>query len=394
MAILAKTTEVCRRVADEAHAHFVPSERNGHVPHVLKHHVLAGYSLILILVKALVLSSYVLLPAASVYSSAVTADNIVSLTNAARAALGIAELREDVRLARAAMGKAEDMVLNGYFAHTSPDGLTPWYWIRNQGYEYRHAGENLAVHLFTAEGVQEGWMASPTHRDNIVSTKYTDIGVGVARGTYEGFDTVFVVQMFGTPKNPAPAPAPSLPQPAPEPAPAPAPEPEPAPAPEPLAATVLPTEEGYKVTLTEGRVEAATVVIADQAVVMKKTETGALEAIVPVDKEAVEPDGERVNVITTDASGTQEVATVAMVAPNADAQQIFVPVGEARPFKLFGRIEIRGLEDATRRFYVVMSVILGAVLLASVVIKFEIQKHSITLHALMVIGLALGLAFI
>lgn len=398
MAFLAKTTALCRNVADQAHAHLIPSHRNGHVPHVLKHHVLAGYSMILILVKALVLSGYVLLPAASVYSSAVTAENVVRLTNAAREALGLADLRVDDRLSRAATGKAEDMVVNSYFAHTSPTGVTPWSWIKGQGYSYVYAGENLAVHLFSAEGVHEGWMASPTHRENIVSEKYTDIGVGVARGTYEGFDTVFVVQMFGKPKTAALAQAQTTPSPKPAPAPAPqpapAPEPQPEPAPAAPEATVIPTSEGYKVTLAEGRVEAATAMIANKAVVMEKNDAGGLEAVVPVDKQAIEPDGEHVYVATTDASGTQEVASVAIVSPNAGAQQMFVPVGEVRPFKLFGLFEIRDLEDSARRFYVVMSILLGAVLLGSVVIKFEIQKHAITLHALAVIGLALSLAFV
>ncbi len=394
MAFIAKTSAICRSVADGAHAHLIPSHRNGHVPHVLKHHVLAGYSLILIMVKALVLSGYVLLPAASVYSSAVTAENVVRLTNAARSALGLTELRVDDRLARAAAGKAEDMVIKSYFAHKSPEGLTPWYWIRGQGYDYLHAGENLAVHLFSAEGVHEGWMASPTHRDNIVSGKYADIGVGVARGTYEGFDTVFVVQMFGTPKQPATLAVAPAPQPAAQPAPAPEPE---APAEEAApatAATVVPIDEGYKVTLTEDRAETATAMIADKAVVMEKNDEGALEAIVPVDKRGVEPNGAHVYVATTDASGTQEIASVALISPNAGAQQMFVPVGEIRPFKLFGLFEIRDLEDSTRRFYVVMSVLLGAVLLASVVIRFELRKHSITFHALVVIGLSLTLAFI
>lgn len=392
MAFLAKTSAICRSMADEAHAHLIPSHRNGHVPHVLKHRVLVGYSLILIMVKALVLSGYVLLPAASVYSSAVTAENVVRLTNAAREALGLSNLRVDDRLARAAAGKAEDMVINSYFAHKSPDGLTPWYWIRGQGYDYLHAGENLAVHLFSAEGVHEGWMASPTHRDNIVSGKYSDIGVGVARGTYEGFDTVFVVQMFGAPKQAALA----LAQPAPEPEPEPQPAPVVQPAPEPVepAATVVPTDDGYKVTLTEDRVEAATAMIASRAVVMEKNDAGSLEAEVPVDKAAIEPAGEHVYVATTDASGTQEVSSVALVSPNAGAQQMFVPVGEVRPFKLFGLFEIRDLEDSTRRFYVVMSMLLGAILLASVVIRFELRKHSVTFHALVVIGLSVTLAFI
>lgn len=383
MSLLAKTSSLYRGVAAEAHAHLVPSPRNGHVPHVLKHHVLAGYSVILILVKALVISGYVLLPAASVYSSAVTADNIVRLTNAARSALGMEDLTVDSRLSRAAAGKAEDMVINSYFAHTSPTGVTPWSWIRGQGYQYLHAGENLAVHLFSAEGVHEGWMASPTHRANIVNGKFEEIGVGVARGTYEGFDTVFVVQMFGTPKQPAPQLAVA----------APSPEPVPDP-PAPTEATVVPTTDGYKVTLAEGRVEAATAMIANKAVPMEKNAEGDLEAVVPVDKKTIEPEGQHVYVATTDANGMQDVSSVAVVSPNADAQQVFVPVGEIRPFKLFGVFEIRDLEDSTKRFYVVMSVLLGAILLASVVVRFEVQKHAVSLHALFVIGLSLTLAFI
>jgi hypothetical protein len=43
------------------------------------------------------------------------------------------------------------------------------------------------------------WMNSPAHRDNIVDERFTEIGVGTAKGEYQGFETVFVVQLFGTP---------------------------------------------------------------------------------------------------------------------------------------------------------------------------------------------------
>lgn len=378
MAFRKKTSSAVRRLADGAHAHFVPSERNGHVPHVLKHRVLVGYSLVLILVKALVLTGYVLLPASSVYSSAVTSENVVRLTNAARSALGLDALKVDARLARAAAAKAEDMVIHAYFAHKSPAGVTPWSWIRAQGYDYRHAGENLAVHLFSAEGVHEGWMASPSHRDNIVSAKYADIGVGVARGTYEGYETVFVVQMFGAPMSPTATVAA-------------------APAEQAIAAapaTVVPAEGGYKVTLKEARVESATAMIGSNAVPMTSNAAGELEAVVPVDKAAVSPSGEHVYVSVASASGAKEVASVAIVAPTAGAQQMFVPVSEAPPFKLFGLIEIRNLEDSARRFYVLMSVLLGTILLAGVLIRFELRRHSVALHALVVIGLSATLALL
>jgi hypothetical protein len=68
---------------------------------------------------------------------------------------------------------------------------------------YAHAGENLAIHFTDSTEVVEAWMKSPTHRENIVNGKYTEIGVGTAKGTYEGYDTVYVVQLFGAPGVPA-----------------------------------------------------------------------------------------------------------------------------------------------------------------------------------------------
>ena len=48
-------------------------------------------------------------------------------------------------LQEAAEKKAQDMIENNYFAHTSPQGKTPWHWVEESGYDYRYAGENLAI---------------------------------------------------------------------------------------------------------------------------------------------------------------------------------------------------------------------------------------------------------
>jgi hypothetical protein len=80
-----------------------------------------------------------------------------------------------------------------------PDGVSPWHWFSEAGYTFAHAGENLAVHFTDSREVVEAWMKSPTHRANIVNGNYQEIGVGTARGRFEGYDTVFVVQLFGTP---------------------------------------------------------------------------------------------------------------------------------------------------------------------------------------------------
>lgn len=124
---------------------------------------------------------------------------VVDLTNEKRADLDEAPLRRNVLLDAAAKLKAEDMAKNEYFAHYSPDGVSPWYWFAQAGYTYAHAGENLAIHFTDSSEVIEAWMKSPSHRENIVNSLYTEIGVGTAKGTYEGYDTIYVVQLFGAP---------------------------------------------------------------------------------------------------------------------------------------------------------------------------------------------------
>lgn len=126
---------------------------------------------------------------------------VVEDTNQERQSLGLGELKSNEALRKAAQAKADDMAKNGYFAHQSPDGKTPWYWIDQTGYTYRAAGENLAVNFDYSRDVVNAWMNSPTHKANIVKSKYQDIGIGIAEGFYQGRPTVFVVQLFGTPKE-------------------------------------------------------------------------------------------------------------------------------------------------------------------------------------------------
>lgn len=131
---------------------------------------------------------------------------VTDATNEARAEEGRAPLTRNSLLDEAAQLKAEDMAVNGYFAHWSPEGVSPWHWFQMAGYTYKHAGENLAVHFTDSDAVVDAWLKSPTHRDNIMDEKFTEIGIGTAKGRYEDYDTVFVVQMFGAPAVAAPAP--------------------------------------------------------------------------------------------------------------------------------------------------------------------------------------------
>ena len=129
--------------------------------------------------------------------AAVVSAILVELANGDRVANALGSLTVNPRLVEAAQAKANDMAARGYFAHASPEGLDSWYWFEKAGYEYDYAGENLAMDFSDSGAVERAWMASPTHRDNILNGKYTEIGIATADGVYLGRTTTFVVQMFG-----------------------------------------------------------------------------------------------------------------------------------------------------------------------------------------------------
>jgi uncharacterized protein YkwD len=135
------------------------------------------------------------------YLSAVISTTLVDLANGDRAGSGLGGLNISPTLTSAAQAKANDMAQKSYFAHQSPNGETPWYWIQQAGYTYLYAGENLAVDFDESWNVNQAWQNSPTHRANIMYPGFTEVGIAVATGTYNGRPTTFVVQMFGTPLN-------------------------------------------------------------------------------------------------------------------------------------------------------------------------------------------------
>ena len=124
---------------------------------------------------------------------------IVDATNSERVMESFGTLAVNPLLQGAAQKKADDMAAKGYFAHTAPDGTAPWAWFRQSGYAYAYAGENLAVNFMDSKDVVDAWMRSPSHHANIMNGKYTEIGIGVAEGEYQGERAVYVVQFFGRP---------------------------------------------------------------------------------------------------------------------------------------------------------------------------------------------------
>jgi len=181
------------------HNGFVPHEGNGFAPTILQKTAMVGMT-ILVILSFIMSSFYAYLWQNSEWLvGAVLPAVVTTLTNSERATYAAPALQRNSLLDEAARLKAEHMAAEGYFAHYSPGGISPWHWFERVGYIYAHAGENLAVHFNDSADVVQAWMNSPTHKANIVNAKYSEIGIGVARGRYEGFDTVFVVQLFGTP---------------------------------------------------------------------------------------------------------------------------------------------------------------------------------------------------
>lgn len=179
--------------------HFIPHARNNYHPHVLAHRNLALMSGLLVAVKIFTLALLSFGPALPAFSSAITVDNIIALTNESRQEFSVSALTENRILDKAAQAKADDMLEKGYFAHNSPDGRTPWDFITKAGYSYLMAGENLAVNFTEAENVETAWMNSSGHKANILNKNFVEIGIGIAQGTYQNHSAIFIVQEFGMP---------------------------------------------------------------------------------------------------------------------------------------------------------------------------------------------------
>ncbi len=139
-------------------------------------------------------------------SQATTLDpkTVIALVNDERAKLDIQPLEINADLSKAALEKANDMVLHNYFAHVSPSGVTPWQWIGQSGYDYSFAGENLAINFTDAKVQHEAFMQSESHKKNILNPKYKEIGVAVITGKINGTQTIITVQEFGAKVAPVP----------------------------------------------------------------------------------------------------------------------------------------------------------------------------------------------
>jgi len=132
-------------------------------------------------------------------------EKIISETNIERIQDNKKVLKENSILNVTAYIKAKDMLDRQYFEHTSPDGKGVSDLANSAGYSYITVGENLALGNFaTSADIVTAWMNSPGHRANILNDSYTEIGVGVVSGVYEGRKVWIAVQHFGKPLSDCP----------------------------------------------------------------------------------------------------------------------------------------------------------------------------------------------
>lgn len=123
---------------------------------------------------------------------------LITYANSSRLENGVDTLIPNKLLTDAAQEKADDIINNQYFDHTRTDGLQPWDFIKSKGYDYKYAGENLAIGFDDYTTVHKAWMESPTHKRNILNERFNEIGIGLTRGIYKGKEVVVIVEMFGS----------------------------------------------------------------------------------------------------------------------------------------------------------------------------------------------------
>lgn len=361
--------DVCNLALD----HVIPRESNNHRPHLTKSWFLGLVAISLIVTKAFVVLAPVFLPQHSVYSSAITASNILTLTNAERKALDLPSLKTSTQLSLAAQKKAMDMAELGYFAHKSPNGSTMRTFITSTGYAYSSAGENLAMKFTQAEDVATAWMLSPTHRANILKSSYTETGVGIAESTRNGVFAIYVVQYFAKPaqiKTIAATESDALPQ-----------------------VILSPKEKSLAIQVEDQGFESVAVIQPAKNQTLNKTEkvwSGEIPQSVHSDQ---------VNAETLQLSIKQDeiekTVPVALITTGALPQVISPTAHTQKELTLFGySFVLKDIQDVAERYYLGVIGVLIALLFIFAVIKIEALHPKIMTQLYSVIGLAVLVLFL
>lgn len=135
------------------------------------------------------------------FATEMSADGLLEATNQRRSAEDSHALTLNTRLSEAAQAKAEDMARRNYWSHETPEGDQPWIFIDAVDYRYMKAGENLAYGFLTSSQAINGWMNSPSHRNNMLDNSFTEVGFGFVNALdYQSSDAeTLVVALYAQP---------------------------------------------------------------------------------------------------------------------------------------------------------------------------------------------------
>ncbi len=365
----------------------VPKESNDYLPYLLRRTALLGM-LGLVLLSFLLANLHALLwQSSSWLTGAVLPAVVVDLTNVERQAESLPSLTRSPILDAAAQLKAEDMAKNSYFSHYSPSGVSPWYWFGEANYHFVHAGENLAVHFSDSGEVVEAWMNSPTHKANIVNGNFREIGVGTAKGVYEGFDTVFVVQLFGTPAKPAPTDVVAQTEELPEIVVRPIATNEAVPTSSTLSAIAEIENEDAKETVAGAETE-----IVDDEVDLPLAENE--ESLPPAVEPALEPQTHDIANTAVEQDSISLYSTFISTSTNLEPLPILQPTDEVvRQSSLFGRAATSP-HLVLQALYFALGIFVAGALFAAVIIEWRRQHPRQVLYGVLLLLLMSGLFYL
>jgi hypothetical protein len=131
--------------------------------------------------------------------------SVISLINIERTSRGLQALSLNQKLVEAAESKVNAMALSGRLEHTTSLQGEVWRPLEAAGYNYSLVGENLGVNITDPALLVSEWMASPSHRANILNPEFEDIGVAIESGAFSGDIADYIVLYTAKPKPSASA---------------------------------------------------------------------------------------------------------------------------------------------------------------------------------------------
>lgn len=175
---------------------ILPSESNNYKSRFLQSNILLYCVVLLLTLKIIAILVSINIPQ-NIFFADITKSALENFVNQTRESVGLQPLSENEKLDQAAQLKAENMLQDQYFDHTSPSGISPWFWFLQAGYSYKYAGENLAIGFYDSKEVYDAWLNSPSHKANILDPNYKEIGTYILDGFGQN-NTIVVVQEFGS----------------------------------------------------------------------------------------------------------------------------------------------------------------------------------------------------